>query len=146
MQVYRNCCFHEIIEILNNKNFNNVGSFFKEDPNINTFKYLENIRYMHFFRNEYSVLHKDTSPGRFICTYNIPYSILEEYFGYGYYKDFINLKNKIKVEEYAIPSDKMKFEYLISADELTSYVDFEDLIDADIFTYTRNNYRWNIWK
>lgn len=141
MLVYRNCDKKEIKKVLTNKNFNNIGSMCEENPSKNTFKYLEDTFYMHFFKDRYSLLYLDTSTGRYICTYNIPDFILEKHFGYGFYLDLISFKTLGKIEEYAIPSNLIKFEYLESIDILTDFVDFEDVLHDEWSNFIRKIYR-----
>lgn len=141
MIVYRNSEEKEIKKVLTNKSYNDIGSICEENPDKNTFKYLKNTLYIHFFKNKYCLLYMDTSSGRYICTYNIPDSILEKHFGYGFYLDLISFKTKCKIEEYAIPSNLIDFKYLENIDILTSFVDYEDVLNDEWNSFTRKIYR-----
>ena len=124
MLVYRVCSENEINYIVNNKNFNNIGR------NIycglygktlaNTHKYDELGYYMHFFKDYSSIYLLECNVGDYICTYNIPLSLLNKYSGQGIYNVLVNgLPESFEVCEYAIPSKLISFEYLVSVEKIT---------------------------
>ena len=132
MLVYRLCKKEEIEEILNSKNYKKVGKSFKINNKLNMHKYIENKKYLHFFKRKDSILYLNTIKGYYICTYDIPYKLLEFTFGLGYYLDKINFKISEQVEEYAIPSDYMLFEYLVKVDEIIDDIDIDDYLYNNI--------------
>ena len=124
MLVYRVCSENEINYIVNNKNFNNIGR------NIycglygktlaNTHKYDELGYYMHFFKEYSSIYLLECNVGEYICTYNIPLCLLNNYCGRGIYNVLVNgLPESFEVFEYAIPSKLISFEYLVSVEKIT---------------------------
>ena len=63
---------------------------------------------------------------------------MENYFGHGWYRSYINFATLNNVEEYAIPSTKVKFEYLQSIDEITEDIDVDEMIeDESLVKYTK---------
>ena len=65
-----------------------------------------------YFEEEISLLYLYASKGKMICVYDIPDETLSSSIGRGLYLDFVNFEEMQEVTEYAIESDKMKFEYL----------------------------------
>lgn len=112
MRVYRLCNKYEAESIFKNRNFDKVGHEFQNDSTKNTHQYVQDKNYMHFFEQEISLLYLYPSKKKMICAYDIPDDILNVSIGRGFYLDFINFENMQEVTEYAIESDKMKFEYL----------------------------------
>lgn len=112
MLVYRLCNKDEEKAILGNRNFEGIGHKCQNDSTKNTHRYIQDINYMHFFEKETSLLYLYPSKGKMICVYDIPDEILSASKGRGLYLDFINFEDMQEVNEYAIESDKVKFEYL----------------------------------
>ena len=131
MKVYRLCNKDEIESILANRNFKGIGHVSQNNSTKNTHQYLQNVNYMHFFDKERSLLYLHPSRGQMICVYDIPDGILGCYMGIGLYLDFINLKTMHKVVEYAIESDKLKFEYLETIYIVNQDLDFDYIPKMD---------------
>lgn len=125
MEVFRLCDTGEMEYILKNKNFSNVGQEFETDSCKNTHKYVKSRKYMHFFENEISLLYLSLFKGKYICVYNIPDEILRKSKGKGFYYDFIYFSKLHELTEYAICSDKIKFEHLSRIYRINEDIDFE---------------------
>ena len=124
MIVYRVCKEEEYYQIFSNKNFNNVGNYFNNEETklMNTHKYKENTRYLHFFQNlDTSISYLAIEEGTYVCKYDIPDSILKQSEGLGYYKDIHNYHSHEAIE-YAVESSKIKFDYLKQIIFITEYV------------------------
>ena len=80
---------------------------------------------MYFFKDEISILFLSPRKGKFICEYDIPDTILDEYKGYGNYADFIHFSKILKVPEFAIPSEKMKVGFLKRIYLINKDLDFD---------------------
>lgn len=128
MKVFRSCQKDEADTILTEHSCNNAGQCFKSSLK-SSHIYNDNIKYLHFFKNATDILYLDTSPDRCICVYDIPEHILFEYQGIGKYTDFVSFKHLTYVEEFAIPSSEVKFDYLQSVNAITSQIDYEDMIE-----------------
>ena len=133
MEVFRLCREDEIQQILDNQSFDKVGNFCRNSEK-NSHLYNEEIKYMHFFKKKSDLLYLNTLKGRFICIYNIPRELLSKHFGYGKYLDYIEFSTLNKVEEFAIPSENMRFEYLKSVNKIIKDIDFEDMYETPKLT------------
>ena len=133
MIVYRLCDEKEINTILNEESFSNVGNSFFTYRKINTHRYQEDKKYLHFFRDYDSLFYFLVTKRRFICTYDIPDVILNKGKGIGYYFDRVKFKTKDIVSEYAVMNEDISFDYLVKIDKVNGYIDFED--------YVENNYQ-----
>ena len=86
---------------------------------INTHKYKDGIKYLHFFWNKENIklaqdLHKYDSQTYYICTFNIPTHLLLRFRGKGFYESSgYDIDREVAVE-FAIPIKNFKPEYLIS--------------------------------
>ena len=141
MNVYRLCRKDEIEKILTDKSFKDVGECFQTDPKKNNFQYAEGVKYLHFFKDESSLLFLNTLKGRFICDYDIPDGILAEHKGVGQYRNFIKFNSLVPVAEYAVESDLMKFEYLKRVDKIITDIDYEDyFFDPSLKGFKENIY------
>lgn len=125
MRVYRLCNRDETEYILKNRNFENVGHKCKKDFTKNTHQYRQDINYMHFFEEETSLLYLYPSKGKMICVYGIPDDVLSSSIGRGLYLNFITFEDMQEVNEYAIESDKIKFEYLEKIYIINQDLDFD---------------------
>ncbi len=134
MKLFRLCCEKEIEYILNNCTLQGLGNFFENDNKRNTHKYIENKRYIHSFDNIINVLFLNPPKENYICVYDIPDDITNDNKKTGYYLDFINFNYKCNVVEYAINSEKIKYEYL---DKI--YFVSDDL-DFDYYPYVNEIY------
>lgn len=130
MIVYRVCSKREISFIEEISGFDNVGNYYDININKNTFKYIKNIKYLHFYEKYEDILYSDTRKGRVFCKYDIPDFLLLKYKGIGFYLDYINFKNIINVNEYAIPTRELCYNYLVEYDTIEHDLDYEDIFDA----------------
>lgn len=107
---------------------NNIGVIHNEDylfKNFaNTHDYIPGVRYMHFFK-DFSSLYYGLIYGKGfnVCIYDIDDELLSKYKGMGKYYYF---DTKCSLLEYAIPSNMIKFDNLISASEIVGYDDIVD--------------------
>lgn len=125
MRVYRCLCEEELNKILNH-DLAEIGNFFDEKSS-NTFKYRKGEKYIHFFKSMKNCEHiKDFNwfleGGKFfICTFNIPISLLIKNAGFGYYYP-VGYKNSSGYDdfivqralEFAIPVSQFNTEWLES--------------------------------
>ena len=147
MTIYRLCNKDEAEFILKNGNFKDIGHSCEKDFAKNTHQYIQDKKYMHFFEDELSLLHLYPSKGKMICVYQVPDDILEAAKGKGLYLDFINFENMQKVDEYAIESDKMKFEYLEKIYTIDEDLDFDYIPHKDeLYDALSCIYDFNSWK
>ena len=143
MLVYRLCKNAEITNILNFKNFSQVGNYFSKNEKLNTNSYKENIKYLHFFKIKSDLLYLAINANNYICTYDIPCYILELNKGTGFYLDFYNFKDVKTVDEFAIPIDQLHFSNLLKVEKILNYIDIDDWLDnfnnsVDVI-YSNNN-------
>ena len=127
MKVYRIASRIEIDKFLTNKSFDKIGSKFNETCINNNHHYQMDTYYMHFFDNKSDIFYFYNCLKRFICTYDIPDEILNEYSGIGKYFSKYRYQKEEYVLEYAIPSKYIKLEYLESIEALPikySYKEF----------------------
>ena len=128
MIVFRLCKEDEVQQILEKQSFEKVGSLCKSSDK-NSHSYNESVKYMHFFANKSDLLYLNTLKGRFICEYNVPEQILSKHFGIGKYVDYVNFSEMNKVEEFAIPSRDIRFDYLQSVNKIVKDIDYEDMFE-----------------
>ncbi len=141
MKVYRLCRKNEIDEILNSREYKDVGQNFQEDEKKNNFKYSDGIKYLHFFKDKSSILYLNPSKDRYICCYDIPSSLLEQHSGIGKYWDFVNFDKLMSVSEYAIEANLVKFEYLKQVDKIILDIEYEDYFeDSTLKGFIENIY------
>ena len=127
MKVYRLCRKEEIISILKNQNFDGVGQECIQDETINTHKYKNDKKYLHFFPKFDDLLYLNTTEDNYICTYDIPDSILDKTKGIGKYVDFIKFMNLVDIEEYAIETSSLDLKNLLCVFKIEKFIDYEDL-------------------
>lgn len=128
MIVFRLCKEDEVQQILDKQSFEKAGSLCQNSDK-NSHAYNENVKYMHFFAKKSDLLYLNTLKGRFICEYNIPDTVLANHYGLGKYLDYINFSEMNKVEEFAIPSRDIRFDYLESINKITKDIDYEDMFE-----------------
>ena len=117
MEVYRYLHQSELNNILNGKT-EELGKENDKPGKLrkNTHKYKEGIKYIHFFKSKSSMLmtsylyHK-LDGNFFFCTFDIPITTLIRYGGKGYYPAS-GYDNLTVLNEYAVPADKFKPEWL----------------------------------
>lgn len=120
MLVYRLCSLGEVDYILNNQTFIEIG---KNKYAANTHNYLANYNYMHFFAKRFTALIRlDNVEDHYLCTYDIPSSLLKIYCGVGRYsvEKIFNRKISMDIKEYAIPSHILDFSCLKKVEVLHS--------------------------
>ena len=132
MLVYRVAHYKEVQNILLFKSFRFVGDYEREYNKSNTHYYEWNKRYLHFFDNLDNINYLHLNEGNCVCTYDIPEDILDKHRGHGIYMDYINFEHAVFVDEYAVPTSKLKYEYLVDIKQLLDCVDYEDYIENGI--------------
>ena len=133
MKVFRLCSENEVVNILQNCSFNGVGNYCSNTNN-NNHTYQPNKKYLHFFKSKLSLLHLKTLQGRYICEYNIPQSVCDAFIGIGKYWDYVNFSELIEVKEFAIPTDCLQFNYVISISKIVKNIDYEDMFENPLLT------------
>lgn len=128
MIVYRVCSKREISRIVSDKGFCGVGNYYDVNLKLNTFKYDDSVKYLHFYDRYEDILHSNVSKGRFICEYDIPKGMLIKYSGIGFYLDYMNFRYLVDVKEYAIPTFELVFENLIGYNVIEKELDYDDMI------------------
>lgn len=128
MLVYRLCKKEEINKIFSGFNFSEIGNIC-EVSNKNNHKYIPNKKYIHFYDKKDSILYLNPLKDEYICTYSIPDDLLNKYKGTGKYLDFIKWENLSEIDEYAIPSELIEFEYLEKVDIIINDIEYEDFLD-----------------
>ncbi len=153
MVVYRLCSKDEIDKIFANSSFLNVGVLGKEfhkendEVDLNSHNYVENELYMHFFPKFIDLFYLGLEEGMYICFYDVPFDILKENVGYGEYVDFFTYKIPRKIEEFAIESKKIDFDYLLRVDKINSNINIEDYFaDETLNGFCETIYKKNITK
>ena len=131
MLVYRICTESEKIAIIEDKGFDDTGVFCSYNPGLNTHNYCPNAKYLHFFKDFDSIFYLLVAEGDYLCTYDIPEWLLNNYIGEGFYLDRENFRNPESAIEYAIPNCDLKFNYLEKIDKITRYVDYDDYLDGN---------------
>lgn len=138
MIVYRVCNKEEIENIFKDNSFINIGhSFIKS--NLNTHNYNEKIKYLHFFANINNIFYLRTLKDRYLCTYDIPCDILNNYQGIGYYLDYINYRELNEVIEYAVCNNVIELSYLKEISYIKENIDYEDFIEDYLERIYTNN-------
>ncbi len=125
MQVFRLCKYEEFKSILEKRNFKYIGQEFQINSQKNTHQYLQNVKYMHFFKDEISLLYLEGHKGDYVFVYDIPDEILNVSSGYGFYFDFINFSSINKITEYAIDAKKIGFEHIKRVYSIIQDLDFD---------------------
>lgn len=110
MLVYRMGNALEKDIIFSGKRFDVVGNTFNNGF-LNTHKYDEK-NYMHFFKNKEDLIRFGILPGYYVFTYDIPEELLAGNYGVGYYDNPDGFCFKYAIEEYALHSEDVLFEYL----------------------------------
>ena len=147
MQVFRLCSPEEFESILENRNFEYVGQEFQINPQKNTHQYLSNVKYLHFFKDEISLLYLAGCKGDYIFVYDIPDEILSTSSGCGFYFDFINFSSISKATEYAIDTKKIKFEYIKRIYSIIQDLDFDYVPEvSEIYNNLICTYDFNLLK
>lgn len=137
MRLYRICSKKEIDTILNDRGFDNVGTIGSElinnqnDYEFNNHSYKEDRKYLHFFPTLSSVLYLNAVPNRYICTYEIDDTLLEDKVCFGKYLDLINYRYFVLVEEFALDTELLSFDNIESINVINNYMDIEDFLFSE---------------
>lgn len=145
MLLYRVCDENELNIILENKLFKDIGGNHYNDPKASTHLYDNSKKYMHFFPRYDSIFYMTTYhfPPMFICTYDIPDEMAKPFEGFGFYSMRVggqeyyekrkeNSELPLKcVNEYAIPSDLVLWDYLVRIQKIKK--------DLPYYEYLENN-------
>lgn len=115
MKVYRYLSNDELKKILtgNVDELGQPGHKFDIECKPNTYRYASNTKYIHFFKSKnamkFMIKHNYSSPNYYICTFDIPVSVLKSHFGLGFYADWLASVKR----EFALPVNKFKCEWLV---------------------------------
>ncbi len=150
MILYRICNKKELDLIKEKDDFSEIGTSgsdlirYQKQNDMNTHMYDINKNYMHFFVDKGNVLYMNSILGNYICTYDIPNSILEGKLGIGRYSSYFYNRDIIGIAEYSIESSKIKKEYLQKVEMITSDMcitddDYPDSLDEFLETIYTNN-------
>ena len=130
MLLYRLCKEEEIIKILKTERITAVGKYCHNTHKLNTHIYKKDKKYLHFFEEEYEIINLNPQIGKYICTYDIPKDIINDYQGFGYYRSIFDFESLNKVKEYAIPTELISFINLIKIEKIKAYLDLENYLDG----------------
>ena len=118
MKVYRYLSQTELDNILSG-NISEIGQEYSNEKykKINTHKYKENVKYLHFFKHKEDISKiknaKFLPPNKYyICEFDIPILILLKGMGQGHYDGQGYSEPTKSVREYKIPNTAIKREYL----------------------------------
>ena len=119
MKVYRYLSEDELEHILAG-DIENIGNKFtnhKKDE-INTHKYVEGVKYLHFFKKKedterMQLLYRRHIRPFYFCEFEIPKRTLFLHAGIGYYSPTGYDLDYIAAREFALPTSKFKKEYLV---------------------------------
>lgn len=136
--VYRVCNSVEVDKILSNGDFAKIGNIYNffNFPKVNNHRYEEKQPYLHFFKELDSISYLKELKGNYLCIYNIPMEILNRYKGIGYYRDLMDDYDFYELEEYAIKSKELLFEYLENILYINREIDFYFLSDNNLKNFT----------
>lgn len=119
MKAYRYLREEELNSILAG-DVENIGREYdaKKFSKVNSHKYKQGVKYLHFFRNRKGIkhiqdLHKTDFSDYYICEFEIPMLVMMRYLGYGIYETGGYKYYNEKFAEFAIPSSEIKPEYLV---------------------------------
>lgn len=134
MLLYRLCKEEEISKILTTKKITVVGKYCQNTHKLNTHVYQKNQKYLHFFLEEYEIINLNPKKDKYICTYDIPKELVDQYLGFGYYRSIFDLESLNKIKECAIPCELIVFSNLLKVEKIKEYLDIESYLN-DINDY-----------
>ena len=147
MLVYRVCSYTEIVRLLEEKSFENIGKDGKEliklqqEKNINSHEYNFRNKYLHFFKDKSSIFYMHLE-NVFLCTYNIDDELLNSKEKEGYYLDLVNFRSIVSVPEYAIENSLLKFDNLEKVEYIDEFLDIDDyFVDHNLTESTKLIYQ-----
>ena len=130
MLVYRICKQEEFESIIDDVAFSNLGSRFDFDTSkLNTHKYDATETYLHFFKELDNVIYLGELKDHYLCYYDIPEDLLEQYKGIGFYRELNLFMRNCDLVEYAIPSKLLNREYIVGIDRIKTEIDLDDYIE-----------------
>ena len=147
MKVYRYLTEEEFNKFKDG-DLSEVGSFYDKQTfkGKNTHRYKEKIRYLHFYKNKNDIekvqkLHNKNIEDYYICTFDMPSILLIGYMGYGYYDGKGYDCDHEKVVEFAIPTDKIRCEYLISHEfDQTHHDKHNEIREMPVISFESNKF------
>ena len=111
---------------LKNNETGSLGSLFSK-TSCNTHKYVEGKKYIHFFLNKKSTVFFSKQKGQnYLCTFNIPVSVLVKSVGIGYYPSKHENENRgydsivNKKVEFAMDAEKFNPRWLKKVEKITT--------------------------
>ncbi len=126
MKLFRVCKRQEVGCILRDFGFENVGTEYTSIED-NTHQYDKNKKYLHFFTKKKNIKYLGTMRnGMLLCTYDVPDQIAQDHTGIGKYYTIRGIE---VLEECAIPTEELRYEYLLAAQVLS----FDRKLDADFW-------------
>lgn len=130
MIVYRVCHIDELDTLLKGE-FDKIGKCYSREimKDTNTHMYQDGISYLHFFNRLESIMYLRRLTGFYLCYYDIPEDILDESNGVGYYVNLETMDRLVNVNEYAIPTSKLRMEHIIKIDRICGRIDLDDYLD-----------------
>lgn len=127
MIVYRYLTSRELTDIVNG-DFNNLGTVYntKKYKYRNTHKYQQGKRYLHFFKNKDACFkiknfNNNNDEQYYICMFDIPFLILFNSRGYGYYPASGYDIDNVALKEYAIKVDDFKKDWLVGYQTMQNF-------------------------
>ena len=127
MLVYRVCKEDEFESIVNGIAFDGLGSYYDFDTSkLNNHNYIDNEYYFHFFKEISSVVFLGELKNNYLCYYEIPEDVLEQYKGVGFYNEPGLIYRKFDLVEYAVPSKLIKLEYIVGIDKIKTEIELDD--------------------
>ena len=128
--VYRVCKKEEYESLVNCVAFSELGAYFDFDTSLlNDHNYDKDEKYLHFFREMGNIVFLGTLKGNYLCYYDVPDDLLEKSKGIGYYNEPGIIVKRFNIEEYAIPSNLIKYEYLIGIARIKHEIELNDYLD-----------------
>lgn len=117
MIVYRYLTLEEILDFVNGR-FDKIGGVYNQKNPSNSHRYKPNEKYLHFFKslNDLGYIKNATrkNSDMLIAKFDIPFSTLIKHAGIGYYPPQGYDRDYTEVREFAVPTRKLKAEYLVS--------------------------------
>lgn len=130
MIVYRVCTQEEYESLVNGIAVSELGAYFDFDTSLlNDHKYNNDEKYLHFFGEMGNIVFLGTLKDHYLCYYDIPNDLLDNNKGIGYYNEPGVIVKRFNIEEYAIPSNLIKFEYLVGIAKIEQEIELDDYLD-----------------
>ena len=94
-----------------------IGSAWEKNNRRSSHKYKNGVRYVHFLdskKDAMDIYNELKRSKRYLCTYNIPASVLKKYSGKGFYPPHGYDFSHTEIKEYAVPSTEYNPDWLVS--------------------------------